>query len=804
MASIFILILASVFMRVLSVKHPVIETDDIIANYSYNSLTNVPKNLNQNITVLDLSHNNIQKLVTSDFGNLTALKVLILSHNQITEMDTTVFESNIHLTYIDLSSNRIENISSTFPSLLHHLDISSNKLSTLSVCRGLTHLLRLEYLGLGATKILRSDLEFVSHLQLQEVFIDLDGLNEYENSSLLVLNTSRLHLSSLSNKKSVFHVLFDAVNTSKILELSNFAEWEIGKVSVDGISAIIKNSRVTHLTMKNLGIPWINIVQILQQIWSSTLESLHIHNITIQGIIFEIKFSYFNTSMREILFDHATVKFFIFDQSIVYKLFSEMNIKNLTITNSNLLFMLCPSNSSTFEYLDFSNNAVLDDIFQDCSTLKKLKTLKLAGNKLQKLSKVSRMTKNMPSLHYLDISRNLLDYTKEDCHWSPSIRLLNIKSCSLSTSVFHCLPKNLTKLNLRKNDIAHVPPEITHLPNLENLDLGYNRLSDLPDCTSFPRLMTINVANNQFPYPSPESLKNCSRLKEINMGNNPFHCYCEVKIFIKEGNKSPGKFIGWPDDYVCERPDDIKGVKLKDFYLPDMYCNVFILVPVIVVPIIVGLLLAFCLCKYFDVPWFLKMGGQWVRTKQRTKHSKNGYQELRRDFSFHAFISYSEKDASWVKHTLLPRIESMNDVRICQHERNFTPGKSIVENIINCIENSYKSIFVLSPNFVQSEWCHYELYFAHHKLYSENTDNLILILLEPIPQYLIPSRYFKLKALMQQRTYLEWPKEKSKHSLFWANLRAAISINLSESQLESSVSSSVSNSVSSSIPSENV
>ncbi|XP_010177220.1 PREDICTED: toll-like receptor 6 [Mesitornis unicolor] len=149
------------------------------------------------------------------------------------------------------------------------------------------------------------------------------------------------------------------------------------------------------------------------------------------------------------------------------------------------------------------------------------------------------------------------------------------------------------------------------------------------------------------------------------------------------------------------------------------------------------------------------------------------------ELQFHAFISYSERDSLWVKNELIPNLEKGEGcVRLCQHERNFIPGKSIVENIINCIEKSYKSIFVLSPNFVQSEWCHYELYFAHHKLFSENSNSLILILLEPIPQYVIPARYHKLKALMAKRTFLEWPKERSKHPLFWANLRAAISINL--------------------------
>ncbi|XP_031246936.1 toll-like receptor 6 [Mastomys coucha] len=77
-----------------------------------------------------------------------------------------------------------------------------------------------------------------------------------------------------------------------------------------------------------------------------------------------------------------------------------------------------------------------------------------------------------------------------------------------------------------------------------------------------------------------------------------------------------------------------------------------------------------------------------------------------------------------------------------------------------------------------SEWCHYELYFAHHNLFHEGSDNLILILLEPIPQNNIPSRYHKLRALMAQRTYLEWPTEKGKRGLFWANLRASFIMKL--------------------------
>ncbi|XP_075050886.1 toll-like receptor 6 [Mixophyes fleayi] len=771
-------------------KYPLLENSDIVTNYSYKSLTSVPKNLSLRTTVLDLSHNNIQSLEATDFGYLLELKVLNMSHNLITELNASVFDSNIHMEYLDLSNNMLENISSPFPDQLHHLDISSNHFKTLSFCRGLGNLLQLKYLGLGAAQILKSDFEAITHLQLQHVFIELNHLLDYQNASLLMLNTNHLHLSLLSNQTCLFDVLFDAVNTSKFLELSNFGKWEAGKeIYKKYILDIASNSRVNRLTMKKLSLPWNILVFILQAIWHSSVESLHLYDFGIQQLIFKIPFNYSNTSMKELFLHNISTEVFLFDQMNLYRLFSEMNIENLTISSCNVLFMPCPLNQSTFQYIDFSNNAITDDIFPNCLTLTKLKTLKLSGNKLQMLSKVSSMTEKMESLEYLDVSRNPLYYNNEDCHWPQSIRELNLASCSLSNSVFQCLPNNIITLNLLSNEISHVPLQITKLENLEYLNLADNRISDLPDCTLFPHLMILNVEYNQIPYPSTESIEKCLSVKLMNIGHNPFHCFCEIRKLISAEISSPGKMIGWPDAYVCERPDNLNGVKLKDFYMPEIYCNIFILVPVIIVPTILGLTIIFVLCKYFDVPWFIKMIGQWTRTKHRTRRSKRGYQELEREFAFHAFVSYSEHDASWVKNIFLPNVEDMNDsLRICQHERNFEPGKSIVENIINCIEKSYKSIFILSPHFVQSEWCHYELYFAHHKLYSENTDNLILILLEPIPQYLIPSRYYKLKALMTQRTYLEWPKEKNKHGLFWANLKAAISVNISDLEQDRSCS----------------
>ncbi|NWH96471.1 TLR6 protein, partial [Aegithalos caudatus] len=396
-------------------------------------------------------------------------------------------------------------------------------------------------------------------------------------------------------------------------------------------------------------------------------------------------------------------------------------------------------------------------------------------NKFESLLKVSFMTSRMKSLKYLDMSNNLLrhDGAGAQCPWAESLAELDLSSNQLADAVFECLPVNVKKLGLQNNQISSVPRGMVELKSLEELNLASNRLADLPGCGGFTSLQFLNVEMNSILTPSADFFQSCPRVRELQAGHNPFKCSCELQAFVGLERRSGGKLFGWPAAYVCEYPEGLRGTQLKDFHLSQLACNTtLLLVTALLLTLVLVAAVAF-LCIYLDVPWYVRMTWQWTQTKRRAWHDLPGDEGP--VLQFHAFISYSERDSLWVKNELIPSLEKGEGcVRLCQHERNFIPGKSIVENIINCIEKSYKSIFVLSPNFVQSEWCHYELYFAHHKLFSENSNSLILILLEPIPPYLIPARYHKLKALMAKRTYLEWPKERSKRALFWANLRAAI------------------------------
>ncbi|NXE44783.1 TLR1 protein, partial [Casuarius casuarius] len=787
-----IFVFAWVFMFALWNNIRLTVANEFIANYSSSLLTSVPKNILVDTRVLDLSHNRISELSIFDFMSLSDLQVLNLSHNVITELDFNVFMFNQDLEYLDLSHNNILKVYCQTVARLRHLDLSFNEFVALPICQEFGSMFHLEYLGLSATMIQRSDFRYITHLQLHTVFLTLQDFSRYDPQSLTALNTRSLHIVFAANQNFSFFLLYDGMSTSENLKISNIRYTLSYKDFPSPSLEFLKKIKTTALMFDNVDLQWGIIFQIFLLIWYSPVEYWTVKNLTFRGSVgklteyeylFLLSFQeqpvHWGGSMKALTLEHARNKVYYFDQAILYRQFSEMNIENLTIYDAYMPHMLCPKRTSSFQYLNFSHNALTDELFQNCVTLTDLKSLILQRNKFKSLSKVSFMTSHMKSLKYLDMSSNLLqhDGAEEHCQWADSLAELDLSFNQLTESVFECLPVNIKILDLQNNQIASVPKGIAELKSLRELNLASNRLTDLPGCSAFPALAALNIEANSILTPSADFLQSCQRVGELQAGRNPFKCSCELRAFIRLEKQSGGKLSGWPEAYVCQYPEDLRGTQLKDFHLSELSCNTtLLLVTALLLTLVLVAVVAF-LCIYFDALWYVRMIWQWTQTKRRAWHSYPKEQE--NILQFHAFISYSERDSLWVKNELIPNLEKGEGcVQLCQHERNFVPGKSIVENIINCIEKSYKSIFVLSPNFVQSEWCHYELYFAHHKLFSENSNSLILILLEPIPPYVIPARYHKLKALMAKRTYLEWPKERSKHALFWANLRAAIGINL--------------------------
>ena len=79
----------------------------------------------------------------------------------------------------------------------------------------------------------------------------------------------------------------------------------------------------------------------------------------------------------------------------------------------------------------------------------------------------------------------------------------------------------------------------------------------------------------------------------------------------------------------------------------------------------------------------------------------------------------------------LKELEDKRGKRLCIHERNFTAGRGIADNIVNCITMSRRMILVLSKKYTTSSWCQYEVQVALAQMHQHRKGKLLIpILLE--------------------------------------------------------------------------
>ncbi|XP_025893281.1 toll-like receptor 10 [Nothoprocta perdicaria] len=432
-----VVIFACVFIFTLGTNIQMTVENEFTANYSSSLLTTVPKNILVHIHVLDLSYNKISEFNVLDFMSLSDLRVLNLSHNLITELDFNAFMFNQDLEYLDLSHNRILKVYCQTVERLRHLDLSFNEFRALPICQEFATMFHLKYLGLSATTIQRSDFRYITHLQLHTVFLTLQDFSRYEPQSLTAINTRSLHIVFADNQNFSFFLLYDGLSTSENLKITNIRYSLSYKDFPFPPLELVKKIKTTALVLDNVDLQWGIIFEIFLLIWYSPVEYWTVKNLTFRGSVrkvteyehlfllsFQEKLINWDGSMKALTLEHARNKVYYFNQEILYRQFSEMNIEHLTIYDAYMPHMLCPKRISSFQYLNFSHNALTDELFQNCVTLIDLKSLILQRNKFKSLSKVSLMTSHMKSLRYLDMSSNMLhhDGAEQHCQWQVHMR----------------------------------------------------------------------------------------------------------------------------------------------------------------------------------------------------------------------------------------------------------------------------------------------------------------------------------------------------------------------------------------------
>jgi tetratricopeptide (TPR) repeat protein len=77
------------------------------------------------------------------------------------------------------------------------------------------------------------------------------------------------------------------------------------------------------------------------------------------------------------------------------------------------------------------------------------------------------------------------------------------------------------------------------------------------------------------------------------------------------------------------------------------------------------------------------------------------------EYPYDVFISYSHADRAWVWDELLPRLEGAG-LKVIIDDRDFEPGAPLVSEKERAALQSRKTLLVLSPAYVDSEWAEFE------------------------------------------------------------------------------------------------
>ena len=107
-----------------------------------------------------------------------------------------------------------------------------------------------------------------------------------------------------------------------------------------------------------------------------------------------------------------------------------------------------------------------------------------------------------------------------------------------------------------------------------------------------------------------------------------------------------------------------------------------------------------------------------LRTGWRKYHREQDETE----YQYDVFVAHSTEDEQWVTGPLFDELEVKRGLRLCLYQRDILPNEVLVEAIVDRIDRSRHTLLVLSPNFVASNWCHFEMHIAHAKWSEEGKD----------------------------------------------------------------------------------
>lgn len=160
----------------------------------------------------------------------------------------------------------------------------------------------------------------------------------------------------------------------------------------------------------------------------------------------------------------------------------------------------------------------------------------------------------------------------------------------------------------------------------------------------------------------PSDLNSYRRLQKLQAGWNKFVCSCIFVPFFQNGIKHSGEIVltDPQKSYICDSPLRLQGKVVGEVQLSAVKCHHVLIVSVCCGVLLVSGILLCVLLWRIHAFWYMRMTWAWLKAK-RSSRGRRRHRATADDteplISFDAFVSYSEKDASWVENFLVPELE---------------------------------------------------------------------------------------------------------------------------------------------------
>ena len=383
--------------------------------------------------------------------------------------------------------------------------------------------------------------------------------------------------------------------------------------------------------------------------------------------------------------------------SLRYLYANSMRLSTYALQNWTDIMYSTPIN---LVYLNLSNTAIYAEVHVSFPRAPHLLTADLSLGGLTFLSSQSFLY--WPNIRHLNLSENKLGMSDSDLAnvFQP---LFQLEQLSLSKNGLRTIGSlafsNLMKL--ASLDLSHnlltceLNIDISQLASLRMLDLSYNSMSFLKE-EFRSQLDILSTRNAEF---------------VLSLRGNPFVCICEALPFL-QWLRITNVSISAPLALRCV---NLKSILLWRVSLTELAdrCrrgNTMSLVAWIVLSA-TAVSIMFALATAHYCRWRL----YWLnyRCKRcfmlRWRYDVDAASSNRDVGVCDAYVAYADADADWVMQELRARVEDIWGMTLFIYDRDTLGGRPIWWNIVDGIDNSRRTLVVLTPAFLADRWCNFAL-----------------------------------------------------------------------------------------------